>query len=132
MIWLVLKATALWVAMLGLAISSAALRELVLVPLLGRVRALSLSGMVLSLLVLLIAYIGLPWLGASRTPQLVAIGLGWFASTLVFDLFLGRLQGKSMRLLLDAYLFKEGNLWSIVLLVTATAPYVAAKLHGWV
>lgn len=60
-----------------------------------------------------------------------AVGLGWLALTLAFDLLLGMARGERLRQQLDAYLFKRGNLWPVVLLVTASAPYLAAKLHGW-
>lgn len=131
-VWLALRALAVWMLILGLAFSNAALRELVLIPRLGKVQGLTLSGVILALLVLLVAYASVPWLGARRAPEWIAIGLGWFVLTLVFDLMLGWFQHKPARLLFEAYLFKQGNLWPVVLLVTAIAPYLAARLRGWV
>jgi len=130
--WLAMKAVAVWLVILGLAFANAALRELVLVPGIGKVRGLTLSGVILSLLVLATAYASLPWLGVVRTPALLGIGLVWLVLTLAFDLALGAAQGECIRQQLDAYLFKRGNLWPVVLLVTADAPYLAAKLRGWV
>ncbi len=132
MVWLAVRAAAIWVLILGLAFSNAALRELVLIPRLGKVQGLTLSGVVLSLLVLLVAFGSVPWLGARRASEWIAIGLGWFVLTLAFDLVLGLLQHKPMHLLFEAYLFKQGNLWPVVLLVTAIAPYLTARLRGWV
>ena len=129
---LVLKAASVWILILGLAFSNAALRELVLIPRLGKVQGLILSGVVLSLLVLLVAFGSVPWLGARRASEWTAIGLGWFALTMAFDLVLGLFQHKPMHLLFEAYLFKQGNLWPVVLLVTAVAPYLAARLRGWI
>lgn len=131
-VWLALRALAVWMLILGLAFSNAALRELVLIPRLGKVQGLTLSGVILALLVLLVAYASVPWLGARRASEWIAIGLGWFVLTLVFDLMLGWFQHKPARLLFEAYLFKQGNLWPVVLLVTAIAPYLAARLRGWV
>lgn len=132
MLWLTVRAAAVWGLILGLALSNAALRELVLVPRLGRVRGLALSGVTLALLVLVVAYGSVPWLGARRASEWIAIGLGWFTLTLAFDLMLGWLQHKPIQLLFEAYWFKQGNLWPIVLLTTAVAPYLGAKLRGWV
>lgn len=127
-----MKAAAIWLVILGFAFANAALREMVLVPWIGKIRGLTLSGVILSMLVLTIAYVGLPWLGVIRTPQLLAIGLGWLALTFAVDLILGAAQGEGVRQQLDAYLFKRGNVWPVVLLVTVAAPYLAAKLRGWV
>lgn len=132
MLWLALRAAAIWGLILGLAFSNAALRELVLVPRLGKVHGLTLSGVILALLVLAVAYGSAPWLGARRASEWIAIGLGWLVLTLAFDLMLGWLQHKPTRLLFEAYLFKQGNLWPVVLLITAIAPYLSAKLRGLV
>lgn len=130
--WLLVKGVAVWGVILVLAFANAGLREVILIPRFGNVRSLTASGVILSLLVLLVAYVSLPWMGAIRTGELLTIGLSWFALTLVFDLLLGRAQGERLRQQLDAYLFKRGNLWPVVLLVTASAPYLAAKLRGWI
>jgi len=131
-LWLVVKAVIVWLAILGLAFANAALREAVLVPWIGKVRGLALSGVLLSALVLGVAYLTLPWIGASRVIELLAVGMGWFVFTLSFDLLMGALQGERIRQQLDAYLFKRGNLWPVVLLITASAPWLAAKFRGWI
>jgi len=131
-LWLVVKAVIVWLVILGLAFANAALREAVLVPWIGKVRGLTLSGAILSALVLGVAYLTLPWIGAMRVIELFAVGIGWLVFTLSFDLLMGAIQGERIRQQFDAYLFKRGNLWPVVLLVTAGAPWVAAKLRGWV
>lgn len=131
-LWLAVKAIIVWLVILGLAFANAALREAVLVPWIGKVRGLTLSGVILSALVLAVAYLTLPWIGAVRVNELLAIGMGWLVFTLTFDLLMGAIQGERIRQQLDAYLFKRGNLWPVVLLVTASAPWLAAKLRGWI
>lgn len=130
--WLIPKAVAVWCVILVLAFVNAGLREIMLIPRFGNVRSLAASGVILSLLVLAVAYVSLPWMGAIGTRELLAVGLIWFVLTLGFDLLLGMAQGERLRQQSDAYLFKRGNLWPVVLLVTAGAPYLAAKLRGWV
>ena len=126
-----LKALAIWVGILMLAVLNGALRETILIPQLGTITSFILSGVLLSSLIFVIAYISLPWLGARRSTELVGIGFGWFALTIVFEFSFGLLQGKSWQTLLEAYMFKGGNIWPVVLVVTALAPWLAAKLKGW-
>jgi hypothetical protein len=127
-----LKALVTWAGILVLAVLNGALREAALIPKLGTSAGLVLSGVFLSALILAVAYLSLPWIGARRPVELVGIGLGWLALTLVFELSFGLWQGKSWQVMLEAYTFKDGNIWSVVLVATALAPYLAAKLRGLV
>jgi len=98
---------------------------------LGTTAAFFLSGLLLSALIIAIAYLVLPWLDVRGAAPLLAIGLGWLALTLVFEFSFGLLQGKPWPVLLEAYTFEDGNIWPVVLLVTALAPWIAARLKGW-
>lgn len=132
MLWgMALKGLAIWAGILVLAVFNGALREFVLMPKLGAVAGLVLSGVLLSALIFVVAYVSLPWFDARRSAEFVGIGLGWLALTLVFEFLFGLWQGKSWQVMFEAYTFKGGNLWPAVLVVTAFAPYLAAKLRGW-
>lgn len=132
MFWgMALKGLAIWAGILVLAVLNGALREFVLMPKLGAVAGLVLSGVLLSALIFVVAYVSLPWFDARRSAEFVGIGLGWLALTLVFEFLFGLWQGKSWQVMFEAYTFKGGNLWPAVLVVTAFAPYLAAKLRGW-
>jgi len=122
----------IWCGILMLAIANGVLRESVLVPVLGAPAALMLSGALLSLLIIGVAYLSLPWLTIRRPMQLWVVGFGWLALTLAFEFSFGACQGKTWPELLDAYTFKGGNIWVVVLAVTALAPRLAARLRGWV
>lgn len=126
-----LKVVVVWTGILVLAIGNGIFREAVLVPGLGSRPALVVSGLLLSLLIVGMAYLSLPWLGVRRPLPLLGIGLAWLALTLVFEVSFGLWQGKSWTVILDAYAFTGGNLWPVVLLVTAAAPWLAARLRGW-
>ncbi|KFZ30406.1 hypothetical protein IDSA_10085 [Pseudidiomarina salinarum] len=121
-----LKALVIWAGILLLAIINGVLRESVLMPALGTPAALILSGLLLCALIIGVAYFSLPWLQIQRPVE-----LGWLALTLAFEFSFGLWQGKSWPELLEAYTFTGGNIWLIVLAVTALAPYIAAKLRGW-
>ena len=127
---LALKALIIWAGILVLAVTNGILRESVLIPGLGTPAALVLSGLLLSALIIGVTYVSLPWLQISRPVQFWLVGFGWLALTLVFEFSFGIWQGKSWPVLLEAYTFKGGNIWPVVLAITALAPYIAAKLRG--
>lgn len=124
-----LKALAIWVSILLLAIVNGVLRESVLLPGLGVPSAYLLSGLLLSALILAVTYAALPWLAVTRTAHLWYIGAGWLGLTLVFEFSFGLWQGLSWPALLQAYSFRDGNVWPVVLLVTVCAPVLAAWLR---
>ncbi|NWO05978.1 MAG: hypothetical protein HLX50_09850 [Alteromonadaceae bacterium] len=125
---LAFKALVIWGAILILAMANGFLREFVLIPRLGTPAALVLSGLLLSALILGTAYLSLPWLKPGSPIQYWLVGFGWLALTLVFEFSLGLWQGKSWPVMLEAYTFKGGNIWPLVLAVTALAPYLAAQI----
>lgn len=126
------KALLVWVGILVLAVVNGAIRETVINPALGPTYALILSGVLLMLLIVGVTYLALPWMQARKTTHLILIGLSWFCLTLLFEFSFGLLLGKSIPELLNAYSFKGGNIWPLVLLVTASAPYLTSKFRGWV
>jgi hypothetical protein len=127
---LTVKAFALWLAVLCCAVLNGLLREAILIPALGKTAGLLFSGLLLSALILVVTYLTVPWLRPVRLQQLVGIGLGWVALTLLFELAFGLFQGKTWPNLLEAYTFKGGNVWPLVLLATGAAPYIAGRLRG--
>ena len=124
------KAFAVWCAILVLAIANGALREGVLIPRLGLHAGMILSGVLLAALIVLVSTLCLPWFDLHSTRALLLLGLGWLGLTLAFEWSFGLLRGKSTSELLAAYAFKDGNLWTLVLLVTLLAPLLAAWLRG--
>ncbi len=128
-VWL--KAAALWMAILVLAILNGILRENMLIPALGGFAALIASGAILSLCILLVALAAAPWYGPLALRQWVLIGLFWLLLTVAFEFSFGRLvQHKTWAELFDAYSFRGGNIWPVVLVATVVSPWLAAKTRG--
>jgi len=122
------KAFALWLAILPLAILNGVLRESLLVPALGSYGAFIASGAILSACIIAVAWFGAPWYGRLRQAQWLQIGAAWLFLTLAFEFGFGRfVQHKGWAELLQAYAFKDGNIWPLVLLVTLAAPWLAAR-----
>ena len=126
-----LKAVTLWLAVLALAMANGIAREKALVPALGSFAALVASGIILSGCVFLVALAAAPWYGRLSSAQWLGVGGLWLAMTLAFEFGFGRLvQHKTWTELLEAYSFKGGNMWPLVLLVVLLAPWAAARLRG--
>jgi hypothetical protein len=130
---LTLKATTAWLAILVCAILNGALREGLLLPLFGKPVAPALSGVLLSIIILAIAMLAAPWFGRPRASRYAYVGAVWLLLTLAFEFTFGRLvQNQSWRQMLDAYTFKDGNIWPLVLVVAALAPWLSARIRGLV
>ncbi len=128
-VWL--KASALWLAILVLAILNGILREKGLIPALGSFAGFIASGTILSLCIFLMAFSAVPWYGPLALPQWLLVGLFWLLLTLMFEFSFGRIaQHKPWTELFEAYTFQGGNIWPIVLVVTFISPWLAAKIRG--
>ena len=125
-----IKAMLVWLVILVLAALNGLLRESVLVPRLGAIQGMVLSGALLSCIVLMAAYVLVPWVGARGATQFLLIGAGWLVFTLIFEFSFGLSRGEEFSAILEAYTFEGGNLWPVVLLVTAISPWLIAKLRG--
>jgi hypothetical protein len=122
-----IKATMLWLVILALAIGNGTAREAVLVPWFGPAAGLLASGATLSLVILLVALVSARWLGAQQR-QAWLVGALWLVLTLLFEFSFGAfVQHKSWSELMDAYTFRGGNVWPLVLLVTLVAPPLASR-----
>lgn len=105
-------------------------REAVLLPRLGRPAALVLSGVLLSALIVVVALVFIRRLGPLTSSQSLRVGLLWLCLTLAFEFGFGRLvEHRAWAELLEAYTFKDGNLWPLVLVVTFFAPLWAVRVR---
>lgn len=126
-----LKALVVWLAILVLAVVNGSLRERALNPIMGPVGGLIISGAILSLCIFLVAFFAAGWMGAAEASEFWLIGLLWLLLTVLFEFGFGRfVQRRTWTGLLQAYTFKGGNIWPIILLVTLLSPWAAARLRG--
>jgi len=123
---LVLRSLIAWLVILVLAIANGAVRESVLIPVLGQRSGLTLSGLMLSFFVVIVAYVVVRFKKNLTVSQGFIVGILWLCLTLVFEFTFGFfVQHKAWAALLEAYTFKNGNIWSAVLVVTLLAPWAA-------
>ncbi|PWG65800.1 hypothetical protein [Sediminicurvatus halobius] len=117
-------------AICALAIGNGAVREAALEPALGPTLGLVTSGLLLSVLVLAVAYAGAPCYGRQPATVLAALGVYWLVLTVAFELVLGVLVlRQSGDELLAQYSPAGGNLWLLVLATITIAPWLAARLR---
>ncbi|CAG0986961.1 hypothetical protein ARNL5_02916 [Anaerolineae bacterium] len=128
---LVLRAFAAWLLLSVLAVLNGILRETVLLPNMSNAVAYVLSGLLLSSLIVTTAVALAGWLRLRTRLHCLYVGLLWVCLTLVFEFGLGGIvQQRSWAEMLEAYTFKDGNIWPIVLAVTLFAPLVAAHTRS--
>jgi len=114
-----------------LAVANGVLRENVMAPITGMGMALPLSGISLSLIVLVVSYFSLGFLGVRTAAIYWLIGLQWVVMTLAFEFLFGHfVVGKSWSTLLQTFNLAKGDLFLLVLLVSLVSPYLMARLKG--
>lgn len=129
---LLARAGASWLLLLALAFGNALLRERLLAPWLGPTLALPLSGLLLALLVVGGALLVTPWLLGGDPRGCRHAGLVWLLLTVAFEFPFGHyVLGRSWAELAAQLDVAGGNLMLPVLVVTAVAPCLAARLRGW-
>jgi hypothetical protein len=129
MMWL--KALALWFGILVLAVLNGALREVALIPLWGVPAAPIVSGIILSGCILVVAFLGASWYDGLAASRYWLVGAFWLVLTLIFEFGFGRfVEHASWAELLDAYTFRNGNIWPMVVVATLVSPSLAARLRG--
>lgn len=124
-----LRPIAAWFLILALAVLNGILREAVLLPNLSKPVAFVLSGLLLSSCILIVAIALAGWLQLDGLQRSLTVGLLWLSLTLVFEFSFGRIvQGRAWSDMMEAYTFKDGNIWPVVLAVTFLAPLIAGRL----
>jgi hypothetical protein len=126
-----LRAFAIWLAIVPLAIANGALREALLTPRIGADQAHVVSCFTLSAAVLIVALLSIRWIAPAGPGQGLAIGAGWVALTLAFEFLAGRyVFGTSWSRILADYNVFAGRLWLLVLVTTGLAPFLAVHARG--
>lgn len=126
---LVFRSFAAWLLILLLAVLNGFFREAVLLPNVGKPAAFFVSGLLLSLLIIIVTVALAKWMALDTGRRGFFVGCFWLGLTLFFEFAFGGIaQGKSWREMLEAYTFRDGNLWPVVLGVTLLAPLAAARI----
>ena len=128
---IILKASGIWVLMAIAAIVNGGLRDRVIAKVIGDNIALPLSGVSLSIIILIIVYFTIAAFGTISGTTYRMIGLFWLMITVIFEFGFGHyIGGRPWSELLQVLNITTGNLFLLVLIVTTLSPWLVAKLKG--
>lgn len=124
-----LKSLIVWICFIPAAILNGGVREYVLTKYMDTASATAISGILLSILILLITCLLLPRLVTLNRKESYITGIMWMVLTIIFEFTSGIGTGVSMKELLAAYNPLSGNLWILVVLTTMFAPIIISKTN---
>lgn len=131
MVGLIFKGTLIWLMIVVIAIANGAVREKLLIPIIGSGISLPVSGLLLSLLIFIVAYVSVPYFGYGERNGYIAVGVLWFFLTLAFEFLFGHfIGGKPWADILQVFNIRSGDLFAIALITTLVSPWFSAKLRG--
>ncbi len=129
MLWL--RAFAVWLAIAAAETIHGVLRTMYVAPIVGDFTARQIAVFTGSAIILAIAWLAAPWLRATQTRRLIAVGSFWVALMLAFELALGRLVfGYAWSRLAEDFDIANGGLLGLGLIVLAFAPLIGERLHA--
>lgn len=105
------------------------IREIFIAPALGDLHARQLGIPVACVIVFLIAWATIRWMGAVTRQLQLMVGLWWAALTLAFEITLGRATGMSWSRIFSDYDPTRGGFMVFGLAFMVFAPLLAAKLR---
>ena len=123
------RATLVWMAIILAETINGAAREVFISPVLGDLRARQVGIPIACILISLITWATIRWLGAVTRRSQLGIGLWWAAMTLCFECALGRAFGWSWSRILADYDPTRGGFMVLGIAFMVFAPMLAAKLR---
>ena len=125
---MILRALAVWLLLLILAVLNGGLRDTQLSPRLGDTVGRGISTLLLCGLIVLATWLTIGWIRPGGSREAVAVGALWVALTLAFEFGVGHYGfGKPWPELLADYDLSRGRIWIAVLVVTLLAPWWTAR-----
>lgn len=126
-----IKACIIWFVLLVAAMVNGTLRDQWLHPVLGYSLAMPLSGIILAVLVFLVTWLSVPWLGRQTAKRFLLTGILWVGLTLLFEVIFGHyIRAFSWSTLMQVFNLADGNLFTLVLLSSLVSPVSTAYLRG--
>ena len=123
-----LRALAVWLLLLILAVLNGGLRDTQLSPRLGDTVGRGISTLLLCGLIVLATWLTIGWIRPGGSREALAVGALWVALTLAFEFGVGHYgDGKPWPELLADYDLSRGRIWITVLVVTLLAPWWTAR-----
>ena len=125
------KTVVVWLGLVVLAILNGITRNSLITPAVGEHWGHVISTVVLSAVVLAVAWISNPWIKPGSARSAWAIGALWLTLTVAFEFLAGHyLFGHPWYKLFADYDLARGRVWLVVLLATLLAPVWANRVRA--
>jgi hypothetical protein len=126
----ILRGVLAWCLLMLTAVLNGTFRVALLNPRLGEPTGHIVSSLMLSLFILLLAWVLVPWVGAHSAGEALVLGALWLVLTLGFEFGFGHFVAhKAWSELLRDYNLAAGRIWVLVLLVTSLAPLIVVRFR---
>jgi len=129
LIMLAVRTLVVWVGLMIVEAIHGALRAAYLIPRIGDLPARRVGVVVGSLLILVVAFLTIRWLGPRTVASCLGVGLLWVALTLPFEIALGRYLGSSWERIGADFNPADGGWLSFGLIFMAVAPLIAWRVR---
>ena len=127
---MILRGVLAWCVLVLTAVLNGTFRVALLNPRLGEPSGHIVSSLMLSLFILLLAWVLVPWVDPRSAGDALALGGEWLLLTLVFEFGFGHFVAhKPWSELLADYNVAAGRIWVLVLLTTFLAPLIVVRLR---
>ncbi|MBK7392087.1 MAG: hypothetical protein IPI64_02160 [Chloracidobacterium sp.] len=126
---MITRALVIWLLLMLAETIHGILRGLLLVPLVGQIRANQIGVAFGSLLILVISILTIKWIKAVRISELLTVGIVWVLLTLAFEVGLGYVFGGWDRVSMD-YDPRQGGLMPLGLLIMFFSPFIARRMRS--
>ena len=124
------RSLTIWLVLIVAEIAHGILRAIVLVPIVGEFRSNQIGVFTGSVIILLIAYFTIRWIGAKRPKETLLVGFIWLVLTMAFEVLFGRLvMGLDWEKIFAGYSIAQGGLMPLGLLLLLFSPMIALKLR---
>jgi hypothetical protein len=125
------RALAAWLLIVVAETVHGTLRQLFLAPAIGDLPARQVGVLVGSLIIFVVAWLTIRWIGARTRGQQLAVGAAWLVLIVTFEFALGTALGYSRARMLEDYDLAAGGYMGFGLFFLLLAPFLAARVRGF-
>jgi hypothetical protein len=125
-----LRSLAVWILIAVAETVHGTMRTIFLEPRVGDLASRQIGVLTGSLMILVITYLTIDWIGARKARALVAVGTLWLVLMLTFEVTLGLALGLSWERIASDYVPSQGGLMIVGMTVLALSPSIAFGLRS--
>jgi hypothetical protein len=123
-----MRAFAVWLVIVVVAMINGGIRQAFISPRTGDTAAHAISTVTLCVAILVLCWISIGWMRPTTARDAWRIGALWVMLTVAFEFLAGHyVFGSPWHRLVADYNIFRGRIWVLVLITTATAPWLVAR-----